>query len=267
MFACVSALMFCINPASIFFSALYSEALFSVFTFSGLWALENKKYWSSLCLLSLSAAVRSNGVLLLGFLVYALLKQHLISQYQSVHNSSVAVLFLFGKTVMKIILFILLFLIPFAAYQIYCYALFCTTVLPEADVPEVVIDYVTRNDLKMPSDPSKWCFQKIPLAYTYVQSRYWDVGFLHYYTYKQIPNFLLAFPIACLVILSSLNYFMKNRRNVIHGGLLTYQFDNISDIYSCSRCYPYFLFTLAVAVFSMFFIHVQVGFNYFYYYI
>lgn len=259
IFAYTSALLFCINPASIFFSALYSEALFSLMTFSGLWTLESGQYWVSLSLLGLSAAVRSNGVLLLGFLIHAILKQHVINRYQITLYSPTARLILCIKTVMKMILSMLLFMIPFIMYQIYCYVLFCTSILPEPDIPEIVVDYVTRNDLKVPSEPTKWCFRNIPLAYTYVQSRYWDVGFLQYYTFKQIPNFILASPIAVLVFMSSIKYFYKNRRNVCHGGLLTYQYDNVSDLYSCSRCFPYFLYTLAVTIFCTFFIHVQVS--------
>lgn len=261
IFAYSSALLFCINPASIFFLALYSEALFAFLTFSGLWALESGKIFLSLCLLALSAVVRSNGVLSLGFLIYTVLKIYAQNQYQIIHSSSIAKVMLLIKTVIKIILSTLLFLVPFVLYQMYCYALFCTTILPEADIPEVVLDYVTKNDLKVPSEPSKWCFQKLPLAYTYVQSRYWNVGFMQYFTVKQIPNFLLASPIALIVVLSSLKYFYTNKNKIWHAGLLTYQYDNISDVYSCSRCFAYFLHTLAVTAFCTFFIHVQVSKN------
>ncbi|GFU02826.1 GPI mannosyltransferase 2 [Nephila pilipes] len=61
IFAFTSALLFCINPASIFFSALYSESLFSLLTFSGLWALEKNLFFIALSGLALSASVRSNA--------------------------------------------------------------------------------------------------------------------------------------------------------------------------------------------------------------
>ncbi|GFY79218.1 GPI mannosyltransferase 2 [Trichonephila inaurata madagascariensis] len=71
IFAFTSALLFCFNPASIFFSALYSESLFSLLTFCGLWALEKNLFFISLSGLALSASVRSNGILSAGFLIYS----------------------------------------------------------------------------------------------------------------------------------------------------------------------------------------------------
>ena len=48
--------------------------------------------------------------------------------------------------------------------------------------------------------PAPWCSNLPPSIYTYVQSKYWNVGFLRYWTSQQLPNFLLAAP--ALVLLS-----------------------------------------------------------------
>ena len=48
--------------------------------------------------------------------------------------------------------------------------------------------------------PASWCSDFPPSIYTYVQSQYWNVGLLRYWTPQQAPNFLLAAPV--LVLLS-----------------------------------------------------------------
>lgn len=52
---------FCFNPASIFYSAVYTESLFAATSFLGMLLLEEKKFWSAVALFALSGAARSNG--------------------------------------------------------------------------------------------------------------------------------------------------------------------------------------------------------------
>ncbi|XP_054724420.1 GPI mannosyltransferase 2-like [Uloborus diversus] len=252
-----SALTYCFNPASIFFSALYSESLFACLTFGGLWALERGNHFTGVIALSLSAAVRSNGVMSFGFVGYLLLKLHFKYRYKFTHYYSPDFIHIL-KTILVISIYAVIFIIPFASYQLYCYLLFCTSYLPESDMPEVVADFVTKYDLKLPSDPSKWCSWNIPMSYSYIQSRYWDVGFLNYYVVKQVPNFLLAAPIFTIIILSFVKYFKQNKSALWHLGLLPNQYDDVSDIYNCSRCCPYFLHIFFVTLFCAVFIHIQV---------
>jgi GPI mannosyltransferase 2 len=48
--------------------------------------------------------------------------------------------------------------------------------------------------------PPDWCQRRIPLVYSHVQAKYWDVGLFRYWTLSQIPNFLLAAPSLALLI-------------------------------------------------------------------
>lgn len=259
MFAFTTSLLFCLNPASIFFSALYSESLFCLLTFCGMWALEAGLAPIALVSLAASTGVRSNGILAAGYLVYHFLRVHVNSTITIHRASSQLNLALYLMTALKIIGYLLMYSLPFIAYQIYSYLLYCTSVLTEPDLPEIVVDYVTRNDLKIPSEPSKWCFWTVPLSYSYIQSRYWNVGFLKYYTFKQIPNFLLASPILIIILASCAKYFTRNRRELWYLGLRNHNIYDGSDVYSNPKCFPYFLHVFGAAIFCSIFIHIQVN--------
>lgn len=61
-----------------------------------------------------------------------------------------------------------------------------------------------------PTDPA-WCTPSASGApatslYQHIQRKHWNVGFLRYYELKQIPNFLLASPIAFLTYFGLCNY-------------------------------------------------------------
>jgi len=47
--------------------------------------------------------------------------------------------------------------------------------------------------------PAPWCSNSPPSIYTHVQSKYWGVGFLKYWTPQQLPNFLFAAPVLMLL--------------------------------------------------------------------
>ncbi|KAK9802046.1 hypothetical protein WJX73_005814 [Symbiochloris irregularis] len=52
---------------------------------------------------------------------------------------------------------------------------------------------------RAPDDRPEWCRSSwLPLPYGHVQRKFWDVGFLRFYRWKQAPNFLLAAPMLWL---------------------------------------------------------------------
>lgn len=259
LFALTSSLLFCLNPASIFFSALYSESLFCLLTFSGMWALEVGSVHLALVSLAVSTGVRSNGILSAGYFVYYFLRQ-LVNSNITVHRVTPRQNFaLYLLTALKVIGYLLMYSLPFIGYQVYSYLLYCTSVLTEPVLPEIVVDYVTRNDLKIPSEPSKWCFWTIPMSYSYIQSRYWNVGFLKYYTFRQIPNFVLATPILIIIFVSNAKYFFRNRKELWHLGLKNRSLYDGCDVYSNLKCFPYFVHVFVATIFSALFIHIQVS--------
>lgn len=65
-----AALLFCVNPASVFFTAPYSEGLFAFLTFSALLFNETKSTSVAALPFGLASAARSNGLVNVGFILY-----------------------------------------------------------------------------------------------------------------------------------------------------------------------------------------------------
>jgi phosphatidylinositol glycan class V len=68
----LSLLFFCCNPASVFYSAAYSESLFAAATWLGLLLLP-ARHWAGVGALAVAAAARSNGILGVWFPLHKLL--------------------------------------------------------------------------------------------------------------------------------------------------------------------------------------------------
>lgn len=54
-----------------------------------------------------------------------------------------------------------------------------------------------------------WCNRRLPLIYAHVQSHYWNVGFMRYWTMQQLPNFLIAAPVLLLLFFSSTTHILR----------------------------------------------------------
>ncbi|XP_044731152.1 GPI mannosyltransferase 2 [Chrysoperla carnea] len=178
-YAYTTAILFAFNPASIFFSAAYSESLFAFLSFSAM---------------------------------------------------------------LKCFITILISIIPFLLIQIYNYTSFCMKF--NSNLPQFLIDYGLKNNYKMAAgeNVSIWCSYTIPFAYSYVQRVHWDVGFLKYYQFKQIPNFLLASPIIFIMIQQFIDYVqMKLLRLKI----------NFLD-------FVFVVHAFSLTIFCIFFVHIQV---------
>ena len=183
----LAAALFSLNPASVFMSAVYSETLFSLFTFSGLLALERKWAWLSCLLFSLATATRSNGMVLCGFVGYRFLSDTLEILFSECHRHDTHTtttcqrMWVCVKSVCATAIQCLIIITPFCLFQLYGYSLYCGS---GGHTPSPV-----------------WCGWSLPIPYSYIQEHYWNNGFLRYYQLKQLPNFLLAGPMVLLVMM------------------------------------------------------------------
>ncbi|KAF7489025.1 GPI mannosyltransferase 2 [Sarcoptes scabiei] len=182
------AKLFAYNPASIFFTALYTESLFLCLTLLGLEMLYNRNLpFLASILFGLSALTRSNGLVSLGYLIF----YHCIQIYLEFDRSKISKVKFFAQNAMKIFTSISMMVAPYLMYQIYLYHLYCSV----------------QNQIKV-----EWCHYRIPISYGYVQKKYWNLGFFSYYQWKQIPNFFLAAPTLMVVIYPALKFLKKNFR-------------------------------------------------------
>ncbi|KAL6842118.1 hypothetical protein ACP4OV_028097 [Aristida adscensionis] len=72
-----ASVLFCFNPASVFYSSLYSESLYALFSLGGLFYLFSGANTVAMIMLALSGSARSNGALNAGYFCFqALLKAY-----------------------------------------------------------------------------------------------------------------------------------------------------------------------------------------------
>lgn len=168
----MAALLFCINPASVFMSACYTECVYAYLTITGLLKLEEHRHLTSSVLFALSCLTRSNGLLNLGYLGYLLFKKGL-QNFKSLRNAVkmkmgviVTVPWIYiSTTLVPYSLLIVISILPFIIYQYYCYKLFCENEYT-LDIPEYLVQYARTKGLKLPTDEkSPWCSSSVPLAY------------------------------------------------------------------------------------------------------
>lgn len=240
-----SAILFTINPASIFFTAPYSESSFAFFTFTALLLGNENKLNESSIFTGLSIATRSNGILNIGFILYRHLK-YILPKYKN----SLRLLVLHS---VLLIVRIHVACASFVMFQVYCYFKFCFLYIDS--FTQNVIAYGEENDLVIAGQSiSPWCKSTIPVPYSYIQDHYWQVGFLKYYEWKQLPNFLLATPVVCIIIYNSYKYLKDNRKCIFSLGLKNKYFKSSND----NKQFEYTVHVFLLTVFCVLCIHVQV---------
>jgi len=276
--ALYSVIFFCMNPANIFFSAIYSESLYSMLLFSSLFYLINSvqrssesNFLISLFLFFLSGLCRSNGILNFGYVAYFSLKQRVLPLFDhkktSFYNLFKLILFsVFGSLgfVLKILFSFLTINAALFVYQFYIYERFCKmddSTKRKIILPPEQVEYAKENNYYLYNELNKvpeWCHYRLPLSYSYVQSVYWKVGFLNYWQFKQIPNFLLAFPILFLSFYSLKSYFISLNSENMFNFLGLFEKKPSKRMDSNFYLIPFAFHLIALLISAIFFMHVQV---------
>ena len=205
-------LLFCCNPAGVFFSVAYTESFFAFLSWFGiiLFAQGNDLLCTvPLCLASL---LRSNGslnVIVIGFMW--LRRWSMRTEAPNHLRADTSVLLVFSAIIMPIVLLNMVHL------HILCSeSLVCTTCLCPVDIANLLPTlsrWFLRNAdadsplLRLSTDAQTLALCELqsnalfpPVVYAYLQAKYWNVGFLRQYHWQQIPNFLLALPIWCISV-------------------------------------------------------------------
>ncbi|CAA0193023.1 putative GPI mannosyltransferase 2 [Arabidopsis thaliana] len=179
-----ASIIFCFNPASIFYSSIYSESLYALFSIGGVYHLLSGTSNVAVLWFALSGCARSNGILNAGYICF----QTMHRAYEALYQKKRA--YLAMQVLIAGFLRCICICLPFVAFQAYGYYNICHG--------------HTLDEMR------PWCKGRIPLLYNFIQSHYWGVGFLKYFQFKQLPNFLLASPILSLAVCSIMSY-MKSR--------------------------------------------------------
>lgn len=196
----IALLFFCYNPASVFFSAVYTESLFSMLAFPAIalasTSLSLLPNISVVALSFLSGFTRSNGFLNAVFPAVragrALLLALLLRQ-----RVTLRLLAGIGRDLSTCALLF----VPYIWQNAAGYVQFCLPGDGDDEDPE---RFVTPA----------WCTEGLfPSVYSHVQLKYWNVGFLRYYQLKQIPNFVLAGPI---LFIAGSTIFRRLRSMLLH---------------------------------------------------
>lgn len=191
--AFVAATLHILSPAGIFLVAPYNESVFSVLSFLGYWlysyAVKNTAFdgqhglinEASLLLSGLlfgvSSLFRSNGVIN-GVLFVFEVSQSFWRLISGTNTAANIRLFLISGVSGALVG------IPMVWRQYQGWLEYCT---------------------KEPSIQRMWCSKTLPSIYSFVQSHYWGVGLLKYWTPGNIPLFLLAAPTLYVLFKTSLN--------------------------------------------------------------
>ena len=164
--------LFSFNPASVFFSAIYTESMYALFALFGMYSYERKNYVLSALGFLLASSTRANGCM---------------NAVPVVADIGLAVVQGRRKSVVSLIfqlLVVVSIISPFITWNYLIPSKLCSL----QNMSSIILDWCakTHHD-RLKKD-------QFYFVYGLLQQVYWNVGFLRQLQIRQIPNFLLALP-------------------------------------------------------------------------
>ncbi|CAL1707970.1 unnamed protein product [Somion occarium] len=150
--------------------APYTEPFFTYLSYKGMLSCARARWTLAAIFFTLAGVFRSNGFMLSGFLLWGMVIDPILS------HRNLQIMRITHSAALTALTFV-----PFLSHQLAAYLTFC------------------RDN----TSPAAWCSKSPPFVYSYVQSKYWNVGFLRYWTLSQLPNFLLSMPVIVLLLWAS----------------------------------------------------------------
>ncbi|CAD7950292.1 unnamed protein product [Amoebophrya sp. A25] len=178
------------NPASIFFLVNYSESLFACLFFTALWQLERGSWVLAAVFFHLASWTRANGILAIIIVVL-----HAFTEAVRIlfHDKKGVVWPALTRLFCSYTITIVAIVTPYAAVQWTAYERYCAVdITPRSSTTSSA---ATSTSSRTFETPPPWCDWQTPSVYAYVQQKVWNNGFLAYWQFRQIPNFLLASPL------------------------------------------------------------------------
>ena len=215
--ALLAASLHIISPAGLFLSAPYAESLFSLMTFSGFYLYgrsflrhagepvlaENLFLLSSGLCLGVATTIRGNGLLSgLVFVYEAMIYVCTVFLWRDFRDN--------------------------VSLRRHCVLLLTGTIM---GCIAIFPHYLAYLEYCTPSAKRPWCSQRLPSIYAWVQSKYWyvspitwiakltlnrNIGFLQYWTFANLPLFILAMPMLYIMCVSSIWAWVHTARPQIY---------------------------------------------------